>query len=484
MQFEKLIESIKNGDNVYMTGPGGTGKSYTLCQLVNNIEKLFPDKPFKICSSTNISALNINIHLEKIESDVMATSFHSFMGIGLGEGTAKELASSMFFPSKARIRSTKLLIIDEISMISDALFQKCDKICKIIRNDDAPFGGIQIIAIGDMLQLPPVNCKDKFDSDEENEKEVDDYIFKSKVWQDLDFKPIIFFEPHRYKDDKEGRKFFRFLIRMRYGKLNDNDIKRINRRVKEPPKDDKIQPTILFARRDDVNYINQNELDKIKEKLWTFPANDVMYYRRGKELISINNIYDNEFKALKKSKKSLDPNDYNRKTRYLKKLELKESSQVMLKSNLDLKRGLVNGSRGYVSSISKNSFMNEDGDIIDKTVVTVTFKNGIIISIDPVTEKIKLCSKLTIIRDQYPLKLCYAETVHGVQGCTIDCVRIPDVSSNFENAQTYVQFSRVSHFEALYLDSRFDEKSVKINKQALKFQKKLEGKIFKEICLY
>ena len=168
------IEKIELGKNVFLTGPAGSGKSYII-EKIKNIYKEY--KSVYVTSSTGVSAINIG-----------GRTLHSWAGVGLGKGEPKILIKKIKknFKAKTRWRNVDILVIDEISMISPSLFDKLEEIARIMRKNNRPFGGIQLIITGDFCQLPVV-------------KETD-YCFEAKTWAKCINETISFTEIFRQKD--------------------------------------------------------------------------------------------------------------------------------------------------------------------------------------------------------------------------------------------------------------------------------------------
>ena len=178
MNTEDLISLIfEKRKNLFFSGSGGTGKSTTIKKI-----KQWADNYEKKCSltaTTGVAAINIS-----------GQTFHRWSGIGLGKGSKEELLSQIkkYKKTVERWRTTDILVIDEISMMGAKLFDKVNYIGQQIRkNFFFPFGGIQLIVSGDMLQLPPVH---------------DDFCFFSKVWKECNFQIISFTIPYRFIDKK------------------------------------------------------------------------------------------------------------------------------------------------------------------------------------------------------------------------------------------------------------------------------------------
>ncbi len=416
--YEKLKQIyLIDRKNVILTSMGGYGKSYYIKKLVQDYKKP-GEQEIYATASTGVAAVNIG-----------GSTVHRFFGMGLAKGNVEQVINYVRKNINAvkRIIACKYLIIDEISMISNVLFNKMDAICKYYRKNNAPFGGIYLLVSGDFLQLPPVD---------------EDWGFKSKSWKECNFIPYFLTEPKRFTD----KAFCAMLSRAREGKLLTNDIVKLKSRVKAheeylktvPGEGAVIKPTILYSHKVDVELINKNELKKLE--------GDIFEYKCTDEYVSTKKIKIENYKPL------LD--NILPDTVYLKK-----NAQVMLVYNLDVDSGLCNGSRGVVTDISPQH-------------VTVLFKNGLEIIIDPIGVNFE-DDNVVIGRKQYPLVLAYASTIHKAQGSTLDYCIIDLGPSVFAPGQAYVALSRARSWDSVLVSS-FVPTAFKVDKEALAYFEELE----------
>lgn len=286
---------VTEGFSVLLSGPAGTGKSYTLKEIVKwaRLNK----KAFATTSTTGSSAFLIG-----------GRTIHSFLGIGLGTKTAQELAKSVITKSKQiyqRLIMLKILIIDEISMLDIELFDKISEFLSIIRKNSEPFGGLQLIFCGDFCQIPPVKGT---------------YCFKSETWKKMNIKKIILKKLIRQEDDIE---FQDILESLRYGKCTKSIIERLNK-LKNTKFEDGIIPTLLYGKNVDVDSINKYEFDKLISK--------------GIE----NRVYNTVYSKHPYSKSWGDSSKVH------ESICLCIGLQIMLTWNIDQDLGLINGSRGVI----------------------------------------------------------------------------------------------------------------------------------------
>ena len=409
---EQIFQEIfLNHRNIFLTGGGGVGKSF----FIKEIKAKCIERNINIflTAATGVAALNIG-----------GTTVHRFFGIGLGKGDIMNIIGLVRNKPLVvkEIIKTEILVIDEVSMISAELLTIIDIVARYFKEKDKPFGNIQIIFVGDLYQLPPVEG---------------DYCFKSKVWQELNLKTIELKEPKRF-DDLD---FFDTLSRARIGRLNKNDIKKLEKRVKKFSQylenKDKfiIKPTILYAHKKSVESENLIELEKLTSKKYTYIAVDHLLVKYD------NKINIDHFKSL-----------FNQVLPDI--LELKVGAQVMLTFNVNLELGLCNGSRGIVKELNNHG-------------ANVLFLDGTQIFIEPI--KIQIEERKNIaVRTQLPLILAYALTIHKSQGSTIDCAII-DIGPNiFAPGQAYVALSRARNWKSVYC-SNFTPDSFKCDKKVTDF---------------
>jgi ATP-dependent DNA helicase PIF1 len=409
---KQAIYAIEDGDSIFVTGSAGTGKSFLLQYLRRN----YLGAGLHITASTGIAAVNIG-----------GQTLHSWSGIGLGnmplEATIQNLFSAKFSRIRKRIKNAKMLAIDEVSMISAATFDLLDGVFKAVRNNDKPFGGLQMILFGDFLQLPPV----------ERGNEIN-FCFCSQAWKNLNPRTFILKKVFRQQDQK----FVNLLDNIRFGNINEADIELLKSRFNLTDSNAAIRPTMLVSHNAQVELINREELKKISETSKFFMAEFV-----GDAM---------KFDFLRKNCLAYE------------KLELKIGSQVMMLKNTYQKDGIINGSLGIV-----RGFSDKKGHPI------VEFQNGQKITITPEEWALEKFDeeiggmKTEAQMIQIPLILSWAITIHKSQGMTLDKVRC-DLSKVFADGQIYVALSRVKTIEGLYIDG-LDFRRIKANQDVVEFYK-------------
>lgn len=244
MTQNEALEILKLGYNVFLTGPAGSGKTFVLNKFIkylkaNNIE-------VAVTASTGIAATHLN-----------GTTIHSWSGLGISEGLDKKELKKIVKKRKLRNRilRTITLIIDEMSMLGAAQLDVVDKICRAIRENDLPFGGIQTVFCGDFFQLPPVKRTGKGENH---------FAYASDVWREMDIKVCYLDEQHRQKDTS----LTRILNDIRKNSVSEETI-----RIVESCKGvifGNYKPAKLFTHNADVDRINFLELGRISEKPYAY----------------------------------------------------------------------------------------------------------------------------------------------------------------------------------------------------------------------
>lgn len=413
---EKYDESVKNEEtivsllledhNVFLTGGGGTGKSYTLQNVYLKLQGL--GKTVYKTGSTGVAAERIG-----------GMTLHSWAGIMLGDKEAMTYYITMRERNRKayrRWRNTDILLIDEISMTGAKLFDMLNQLGQLIRASREPFGGLKLLICGDVCQLPPVK---------------DEYFFKSAVYPQLDFQVVRLIHPWRFQKDIE---FFYLLSRVRLGQQTPQDIQMLETRkvayfrdiYNKKLKDGEIKPTLLFSKKVDVAYMNLAELAKIPHEEFKYVCTDTISKKVNGAPGTLKNYQD-------LMDKNVPP-----------EVSLKKNAQVMLTWNLDVESGLCNGSRGVVIECCDDS-------------VLVRFKNGKEISVMPNVWTYEDDDNI-FARSQIPLILAYAITIHKSQSATLDSVIVDLGTSIFSPNMGYVALSRCRSLEGVYLNNLMPEK--------------------------
>jgi ATP-dependent DNA helicase PIF1 len=375
------FELVKRGKNVFISGSAGTGKSFTLERIIewhrtNNIQ-------IGVTSSTGISALNIK-----------GRTLHSYLGIGLAGASAYNLyvKCKKYKTTINKLQSLKVLIIDEISMISAELLDKVSEYLQLVRkNGKQSFGGVQMVFCGDLFQLPPINGE---------------FCFKSAVWESMNINTCVLKTIVRQKDDLL---FQQILENARLGVCSDEHLKLLKEQRTQTFGE--IQPTILYSKNINVDSINQREYVKLKTVEHTY-----------------NTLYSSN-KNTKFWAETMNIPD---------SVSLKEGTQVMLTVNLSVEDGYANGTRGMITGFTG------EGPIM-------LLKDGTQLIIIPWMYKEDEFAKDedAIWASCIPLKLAYALTIHKSQSTTLDAATIDIGPSIFEYGQAYTALSRVRDLKSV-----------------------------------
>lgn len=380
----EALTILKTGANVFLTGEPGSGKTHTINEFVAWLHASGIEP--SITAATGIAATH-----------VAGMTMHSWSGIGIAESLSAadvdRIASKEHIAK--RITKAKVLIIEEISMLSATTFEMADSICREVRRVDAPFGGLTVVLVGDFFQLPPIS----------RGRDVK-FAYQSPVWRDLNLITCYLTEQYR-QDDTE---FLSVLGAIRSGEVETIHYEELMRRHKGPEELPPDAPK-LFSHNADVDRINATELAKLPGTAKKFRMSS-----KGK---------DSFVDGLKRG--CLSPET----------LELKEGAAVMFTKNSPQGK-FVNGTLGTVSG------WDTDGSPIVKT------KEGLRITTEPMEWQLEEQGKVKASVSQIPLRLAYAMTVHKSQGMSMDAAII-DLSKAFEYGQGYVALSRVRRLSGVYL---------------------------------
>jgi ribonuclease HI len=414
---ELAAQSVLRGKrNVFLTGAAGTGKSYLLRYIISRIRTKRRRNGLFVTATTGVAAENVK-----------GTTVHSYAGIGLGNASKEELLKFVMGrpPAVGRWKDTKYLVIDEVSMLHAELFEKLEFIARKVRQDERPFGGVQLILCGDFFQLPPV---------ERRGKDVARYAFQSPVWGACGIETLTLQQVQRQSDNR----FITLLNEIRLGDLSERSSRQLeacHTDVKALPNDG-ILPTRLYCLNRNVDAENQFHLDRLPAPDCVYTGDDQWQPRNGEEYSAEpEDAYRKEtvkFPGGGRTKADI-LEDLDRKCPI--KIRLRVGAQVMYTKN-DPARNLVNGSRGVVT---------ECGNGPPK----VLFDNKQVLEVK-MERTAQSCRQGRLIRMYLPLKLAWAMTVHKSQGMTLTRAEL-QLDNAFEVGQVYVALSRVKSLEGLYL---------------------------------
>lgn len=484
---KRALKAALDGRNLFFTGAAGTGKSYLMHVIISQLNMLHRGRSnaVAVCATTGLAAINIG-----------GTTLHRWAGIGLGKEDASVLVKNIKKNKKAvdRWKNCRVLIIDEVSMLDSLLFDKLNVIGQNMHDNTRPFGGIQLILTGDFLQLPPVSQRSNA------------YCFNAKVWPEAVQHLVILRQVFRQKGDQN---LIDILGAIREGKVSNELVNQLKQLERPVTYDDGIEPTELYALRNEVERANSQRLERLSGPSFVYDAVDtgtqVKYAEEGKKT-----MFDDMMAP--------------------KRLVLKLGAQVMVIKNLD--NGLVNGSRGAVIGFSPEQAKGElehrlmdEGfrqlynemvqdfylpkePLIDikpslreraqyvggreyvklleryaemfrslrsqRPLPVVRFDHQVETMEHQVTEAIDADGKTVLAsRRQLPLIHSWALSIHKSQGQTLDRV-IVDLNKTFECGMAYVALSRARSKDTLQIRN-FSASKVMVKEEVVRYYKSIEN---------
>lgn len=375
---------MMSGANVFLTGAPGAGKTYVLHQFIRRAEAA--GKRIAVTASTGIAASHIG-----------GTTIHSWSGLGIVDYLSEQDLDRLGSVERLvkRYNSVDTLVIDEVSMLHGQRLNLVNQVAKVLRASDKAFGGMQVILVGDLFQLPPVSRGSDVD-----------FVHMSEAWQELAPQVCYITEQHRQQGSD---KLLEFLEAMRSGEISEEHGQVITDRVGMRPGADEVL-TRLYSHNVDVESINKQHLDAIHE-----PTKHYTMTTKGSKA-----------KVEQLTKSLLAP----------EKLELKVGAEVMFVAN-NFAEGFVNGSRGRVIDF-------------DKGMPVVRLHNGKIRTVEQHSWNLSEDGRIRSEAAQLPLRLAWAITIHKSQGMSLDAAEV-DLSRAFTPGMGYVALSRVRSLDGLYL---------------------------------
>ncbi|EAU90478.2 DNA repair and recombination protein pif1 [Coprinopsis cinerea okayama7 len=447
-----ILKLVQEGHSVFYTGSAGTGKSVLLREII----KVLNDKykrgsgAVAITASTGIAACNIG-----------GTTIHSFAGIGLGIEPAEQLATKIRRTNRkafTRWTRTKVLIIDEISMVEGDLFDKLAKIGSILRGKPEPFGGIQVIVTGDFFQLPPVTKSSSVK-----------FAFEAETWSTTLKHTFNLTKVFRQRDQT----FVDMLNEMRFGTLSQKSIAKFYQLARPLHFEDGVESTELFPIRDQVDASNHTRMSRLQTEEEVYRAHDSGTMPMGSSRTKLLASF-------------MVPGE----------MRLRIGAQVMLVKNYD--EILVNGTLGKVVDFVDPDKLGDElasytilGGTSTSPTGTLTVKKMLGAKRYPVVDfytpkitrrrvlvlqdswKSELpTGEVQLSRVQLPLILAWAMSIHKSQGQTLERVKV-DLDKVFEKGQAYVALSRATSLEGLQVIN-FRPEKVQAHSKVLAWSKTLK----------
>lgn len=386
MNQKQALDILKLGHNVFLTGAAGSGKTYLLNQYIKYLKS--NHVLVGITASTGIAATHMN-----------GKTIHSWAHIGIKDvltsSDLNHIASREDYRTK--ILNTKVLIIDEVSMLHNYRLDMVNQVLQKIHQNELPFGGIQVILCGDLFQLPPISPYGVESK----------YINDSAIWEKMNIRICYLTEQHR----QDGGDFLQLLNEIRDNEVSEYSIEKLQARINTDVSIN-FEPTKLYTHNVDVDLINKSELDKLSTE-------DHVYYvtsQGDKNLVKT--LTDN----------CLAPSE----------LHLKKGAIVMFVQN-NFSKGYANGTLGEVVGFAKHTEFPMVKTADDKIITAL-----------PASWSIEEGNELLAEIAQIPLRLAWAITIHKSQGMTLDAAQI-DLSKAFVSGMGYVALSRVRSLDGIKL---------------------------------
>ncbi|KIJ68805.1 hypothetical protein HYDPIDRAFT_25060 [Hydnomerulius pinastri MD-312] len=453
-----VLKMVRAGRNIFFTGPAGTGKSVLLRAIIKYLRCVHgPYGGVAVTAPTGIAGLNIG-----------GQTIHSWSGIRLGKEPFETLKGNLAGSARKNWNDAHALIIDEISMLDGRLFDKLEAIGRYVRNDNRPFGGLQLILSGDFFQLPPVPDQDSTSTI------ASTFAFQAKSWSRCVDHRTTLTKVFRQKDNK----FIEMLSSMRTGVLEDWHIEEFKKLCRPIHYNDGIMPTQLFPLKAQVEFCNLDQLNALPGKTIVYKAMDSRGY----------DIYGDRLSP-RAAEQLLD------KLVCPKEVPLKVGAQSSLQNIVQ--GWLVNGSLGKVEEfistheaqgrhieIAELERAGKEGQLravvyppeeaenhrgglvaLDHHTFTpkqlwplVKFTNGKVLLCSPVEFTVEgLKGNLEARRVQIPIALAWAMSIHKSQGQTLTRVKV-DLARIFEKGQAYVALSRATSMDGLEINNFTPEK--------------------------
>ncbi len=416
----KLVNQTRS--HVFLTGRAGTGKSTFLREAVSVL-----NKQTVVLAPTGISAIQVR-----------GETLHAFFKLPFGPIPPSDpRLRKIRYPTEKKklIEAMELLVIDEISMVRADLMDAVDDCLRRVRKDPRPFGGVQLLLVGDLLQLEPVSTQ--ADREMLGNYYNSAFFFEARIWRETELVCIELEKVYRQQDPD----FIDLLDRIRRAEPRYDDLVRLNHLPKNPPQEDSTYCITLTSTRSAAEQTNQARLAEL-----TGPES---HYQ---------GVVIGDF-----------PRHHLPTT---ESLVLKVGAQVIfVRNDIGLYRRWVNGTLGVVQQLG------EDG-------IVIQLRDGSEYTIEPVRwehirytqdKEGRIAEEVLGSFDQLPIALAWAVTIHKSQGLSFDRVCVDLGNGAFAAGQLYVALSRCRSLEGLFLKRRLRRKDAMVREEVLRFYEQMNN---------
>lgn len=402
---KKVLSYVANGENLFITGKAGTGKT----ALLREIRKMYAGKKVvAVLAPTGVAARNAE-----------GFTMHSFLRLPLKPYLPEHKVKPDLFQLNDKgaetLRGIDIMIIDEISMVRCDMLDAANAILQHYRHNDKPFGGVQLIMFGDLYQLSPVAASEDKKVLKGGYNANEFYFFLSQALRNLDYRVVELQKIHR----QDNREFINLLNAVRVGEISVGSLKmlesRVDRNIKQTPQDSVIT---LMTHNYQSKILNRDMYERLNTQEYPYKA----------KIVEVTDRWYDKY-----------PVDYN--------LRLKVGARVMFQRNDNENMKYNNGTMGWVTGLTEDGIyvVTDNGDKVDvKRAVWQQFDYYV----DKKTKTIY--TQVSAEYHQYPLKLAWAVSIHKSQGLTLDEANI-DASQTFAFGQVYVALSRCKTLEGIHL---------------------------------
>lgn len=465
---QRFINLACEGHNIFLTGCAGCGKSAVISKFVEVAGK---SKNIVLTATTGKAAILVN-----------GSTVHRFIGRGLLEFESIDMMISditnvvhskiVYRDLIKRINCTDVLVIDEVSMLNTHVFYYLDMLAREIRKNNRPFGGIQLILVGDFAQCEPVQRKrivgarqTTLPGTKPHPAFTEKFVFKTPLWTEAITKQVILTKSFRQPNDE----YFALLFRLRHNKLTQDDIALLKSRVGPNLNN---APT-CFYRNDRVAQVNKQMYDDLPGPEHVFTAR----YGVVRKVVTNTGVRFEKDTSLRLNKDVMDKyiKQFTEQAPISTEIKLKPNTVVLLKKNLDVENGLSNGT---VAKIACMKLFKSAFNGCERMFPVIKYTH------DKSEKEVLLTDKpafMIPIKDDYffamyQIPVCYgwSVTIHNTQGSTMNMLHgsTEEIPPNACGGLVYVMLSRVKSLSCITF-SKFDEKTIHISPEVIEFEQQL-----------